>query len=345
MGTEAAESQSDSSIQSLTSKLEPAGDSSTAVGQLQRALDSVQDIEGIYNSKKSELQQIEDGLKEQSGIVDRCRAEMEEADGAVLAARKRITELEQELSTKQREAQQQRTLATSDLSSRKSNLTADVAEIDKKLEDLREKAKKLQAREPLEAGQAPPDDAKVQEIMGQLKQQATQLKSRRAEMQAELSKANVDPATAQDEAQRLESEANGLHDQLNFVRSSELQELERSHVGRRESWQHETSRLQEIRSIRDSLDRECSDLKRQLDERWRVWQPLWSARLSSWHERASALGEAQVCTHQFSASVSRTWDTFREEEAVRGEVLRAVANVQENLAALSQQLTEIGVLQ
>ena len=45
--------------------------------------------------------------------------------------------------------------------------------------------------------------------------------------------------------------------------ASELQELERSHVGRRESWQQETLRMQEIRSMRDSLDRECGDLKRQ----------------------------------------------------------------------------------
>jgi len=47
---------------------------------------------------------------------------MEEADGAVSATRKRITEMELELSTKQREAQQQRTLASSDLSSRRTML-------------------------------------------------------------------------------------------------------------------------------------------------------------------------------------------------------------------------------
>lgn len=263
---------------------------------------------------------------------------MEEADGAVSATRKRIAEMEQELSTKQREAQQQRTLASSDLSSQRSRLTTDMEDIDQKLGKLREKAQKMQAGEPLEAGQPPPDAAKVQEIMGQLKQQATQLKQRKAEIQADLSKANVDPAAAQDAAERLEQEADGLRDQLNFVRSSELQELERSHVARREAWQQETGRLQEIRSLRDSLDRECSDLKRQLDERWRVWRPLWSSRLNCWHERASALGEAQVGYHRFNESVNSTWDVFREEEAVRGEVLQAVTNVQENLSALTQQL-------
>jgi len=181
--------------------------------------------------------------------------------------------------------------------------------------------------------------------MGQLKQEAAKLKSRRAEIQAELSKASVDPVAAQDAAERLEQESNGLHDQLNFVRSSELQELERSHVARREAWQQETGRLQEIRSQRDSLERECSDLKRQLDEQWRVWRPLWSSRLNCWHERASALGEAQVCHHRFSEAVSRTWDVFQEEESVRGDVLTAVANVQDTLSVLSQQLEGIGVLQ
>lgn len=343
--TESAETQSESSINSLTSKLEMTGDANAAVGGLQNALDSVQEIEGIYLGKKAELQQLEEALKQQSGSVDLVRVEMEEADGAVSATRKRITELEQELSSKQREAQQQRTLASSDMGSRRSKLLADVEEIDLNLGKLRERAQKLQAAEPLEPGQAPPDAAKVQEVMGQLKQQASGLKTRRAEMQAELTRANVDPATVEETAQRLEQECNSLRDQLNFVRSSELQELERSHVGRREGWQQETLRLQEIRSMRDSLDRECGDLKRQLDERWKVWQPLRSARLTSWHERASALGEAQVRNHRFSATVSNAWDMFREEEAVRGEVLAAVASVQDQLGALSQQLTDIGVLQ
>lgn len=343
--TEAAETKSESSINSLTSKLERTGDANAAVGQLQQAIGSVQEIETIHNGKQAELKQLEEALNQQSGAVEHCRHEMEEADRAVSAVRKRITELEVELSTKQREAQQQRTLASSDLSSHRSKLTSDTEEIDQKLGKLRETAQKMQAGEPLEPGQPPPDAAKVQELMGQLKQKATQLKTRRAEIQAELSKANVDPAAAQEAAQKLEQEAEKLRDQLNFVRSSELQELELSHASRRETWQQETSRLQEIRSLRDSLQRECSDLKRQLDERWRVWQPLWSSRLKSWHERASALGEAQVSNHRFTEIVTNAWDVFREEEAARAEVLQAVSRVQENLAALSQQLEEVGGLQ
>merc|ERR1711972_776928 len=256
--------------------------------------------------------------------------------------RKRITEMEVELSSKQREAQQQRTLASSDLSSRRSKLTADVEEVDQKLAKLRGKAQQLQNKEPLEPDQPPPDEAKVQEIMGQLKQQATQLKQRKAELQAELSKSNVDPAAAQDAALKLEQEASSLHEQLNFVRSSELQELEQSHVARREHWQRETSRLQEVRSMRDSLGRECEDLKRQLDERWKVWQPLWSSNLTRWHGKASTLSEAQLRNHRLVETVNSTWEMFREEETLREEVLQVVATAQERLSALSHQLAQIG---
>merc|ERR1719356_904486 len=102
--------------------------------------------------------------------------------------------------------------------------------------------------------------------MGQLKQQASQLKQKKAECQAELNKSNVDPATAQENALKMEGEADTLRDQINFVRVNELQELERSHATKREAWQRETSRVQEIRSMKDSLDREVAELKRQLDE-------------------------------------------------------------------------------
>lgn len=341
---EAAEVTSASAIDSLRQSWAE-GDSNASTGELQRALDRVQEIESHYNGKKAELQELEDALKEQSQVVDQGRLQMEDADGAVSAVRKRITELETELSNKQREAQQQRTLASSDLSSRKSKVTGEMEDVDAKLGKLREKAQKLQAGEPVEPGQGPPDAAKVQEVMGQLKQEAAKLKQRKAELQAELSRSNVDPAVAQETAQRLDSEANGLHDQLNFVRSSELQELERTHVLHRESWQQETNRMQEIRSLRDSLERECGDLKRQLDERWKVYQPLWSERLGRWRERASALSEAQVRNHHFSETVNHTWEMFREEETARGEVLQAVASVQDILGSLSQQLADVGVLQ
>jgi hypothetical protein len=340
---ESAETQSASALEGLTKALST--DSAASSSDLDRALGGVQEIEGHYLGRKENLMQLEEQLRDQGAFVETCRKEMEEADGAVSATRKRITEMEQELSSKQREAQQQRTLATSDVSARRSHLTTEMEEVEQKLEKLREKAQKLQNSEPLEAGEAPPEPAKVQEIMGQLKQQATQLKQRRAEIQAELSKSNVDPAAAQDAALKLEQEANTLHEQLNHVRASELQELEQSHIARREAWQRETSRLQEIRSMRDSSDRECTELKRQLDERWKVWRPLWSARLTHWHERASALSEAQLRNHRFVETVNSTWDKFREEESVREEVAQAVATAQDSLAEISRQLAEIGALQ
>mmetsp|Transcript_82615 Transcript_82615/g.130161 ORF Transcript_82615/g.130161 Transcript_82615/m.130161 type:complete len:944 (+) Transcript_82615:147-2978(+) len=341
--TQSAEAQSSSSLDGLSAALQV--DAQASQGDLDRALESVQGIEEHYLSKRDELTQLEEQLREQGGVVDACKNEMEDEDRAVTATRKRLTEMETELSSKQREAQQQRTLASSDLSSQRSRLTANVEEIDQKLLKLREKAQKMQNGEPLEAGQAPVDPAKVQEVMAQLKQQAAQLKQKKAELQGELSRSNVDPAAAQENALKLEGEADGLRDQINFVRVNELQELERSHALKRESWQRETSRVQEIRSIRDSLDREVSELKRQLDERWKTWRPLWSARLNHWHEKASALSEAQLRNHQFVEKVNANWQTLREEETVRAELLQAVAHAQDQLSVLAQQLSELGVMQ
>lgn len=341
--TKSAEAQSSSSLDGLSAALQVGSQASQ--GDLDRALGDVQGIESHYFGKRDELTQLEEQLREQGAIVDSCKNEMEAEDKAVTATRKRLTDMETELGSKQREAQEQRTIATSDLSSQRSRLTANVEEIDTKLLKLREKAQKMQNGEPLEAGQPPVDAAKVQEVMAQLKQQAAQLKQKKAEFQAELSKSSVDPATAQANAVKLEGEADTLRDQINFVRVNELQELERSHAIKREAWQRESSRVQEIRSVRDSLDREVAELKRQLDERWKTWRPLWSSRLNHWHDKASALSEAQLRNHQFGEKVNSNWQMLREEETVRAEVLRAVGNAQDQLSTLTQQLSELSSLQ
>jgi chromosome segregation ATPase len=338
-----AEAQSASSLDGLSAALEV--DSQASQGDLDGALQGVQGIESHYLGKRDELTQLEEQLRQQGAITESCKNDMENEDRAVTDTRKRLIEMETKLSSKQREAQQQRTLASSDLSSQKATLTRNCEEIDTNLLKLRDKAQKLQNGEPLEAGQAPVDTAKVQEVMADLKQQAAKLKQKKAEYQAELGKSSVDPATAQENALKLESEADELRDQINFVRVNELQELERSHATKREAWQRETSRVQEIRSIRDSLDREVAELKRQLDERWKTWRPLWSARLNHWHEKASALSEAQLRSHQFSEKVTTTYQMLNDEDAARAEVLRAVASAQEQLSALQHQLTDIADLQ
>jgi septation ring formation regulator EzrA len=63
--------------------------------------------------------------------------------------------------------------------------------------------------------------------------------------------------------------------------------------------------------------------------------------LNHWHEKASALSEAQLRSHQFSEKVTSTYQMLNDETAARAEVLRAVASAQEQLSALQQQLTDI----
>lgn len=310
-----------------------------SVADLEQALQSVREVEATHDGERDQLRELEGSLVGQTRVAEERRNEMEEADSAVAAVRKRIAEMEQELSSKQREAQQKRTLASSDMSSRRAQTSKDVEEIDKDLNKLREKAQRLS--EAREGANSPITEEKAQEMMSQLKQQAAELKKRRAELQQELQQVSMDPAVAQDLATKLEQEATQFHEHLNFVRTSELQELERNHVARREAWQQETTQLQEIRAQRDSYERKLRDLRRQLDERWAVWQRLWSARLGRWHERARALSEAQLTSHCMGEIVSTGWDAFHDEEAARQEVLQAVATAQENLAALAQQLSAV----
>merc|ERR1719221_1891292 len=119
----------------------------------------------------------------------------------------------------------------------------EVEQIDKEIASIKDKFQKIQAGETPEGESAPLSPVAAQEVAGQLRQQAAKCKARRAELQAELQKLSVDPASAQESALRLTQEASELHEQLSHLRGSELTELEREHVARREAWQSETTRL------------------------------------------------------------------------------------------------------
>jgi len=272
---------------------------------------------------------------------------MEEADSAVVAARKRISDMEQELTSKQKQAQYQRTMAATDSSSHKDKLTGDIEQIDKKLAQMREKAQKFQAGEALPDGTPAPDAAGLPEVMTQLRAQATQLKQKKAELQAELQKWQSladDPESAQAAAADLEREAGELQERLTALRTGELSELERQHCDQREAWQMETAQLSRARSSRDSCAREKGDLERQVSERWQRWRPLWSARLTRWHERAAALSDAQVRCRGLEDAVSAGWELLREEDETRHAVLVAIGQAQEDLARLAQQVASVGDL-
>eukprot|EP00927_Polykrikos_kofoidii_P036031 TRINITY_DN30477_c0_g2_i1.p1 TRINITY_DN30477_c0_g2~~TRINITY_DN30477_c0_g2_i1.p1 ORF type:complete len:217 (-),score=53.42 TRINITY_DN30477_c0_g2_i1:303-929(-) len=201
---------------------------------------------------------------------------------------------------------------------------------------LREEAAKVQAS----AAQSG-EPAKAQELMAPLRQKAQRCKQQRAEKQAELDKINTDPKQLEEAAARSERQAVDLQDQLTRLRESELGGLERSHFDSRLLWQQHTSKLQEFRWQRDTAERTVAEVKRQLDERWRRWQPLWSSRVRRWHDRSVALGDAQTAGKQFSSLLSGNWDLLHEEQAARQAVLQSVAKLQEHIGRLTEQIVAI----
>ena len=116
-----------------------------------------------------------------------------------------------------------------------------MTQIEARIASLREVARKLQAGEPLKEGERPLDEAKAQEMMTDLKTEAQEKKGKRQELQAQLAKLTGDPAAANDEALRLEREAQELHQRLTQMRSVDLTELERANMGMRDQWQQAPS--------------------------------------------------------------------------------------------------------
>eukprot|EP00928_Gymnodinium_smaydae_P063509 TRINITY_DN47061_c0_g1_i1.p1 TRINITY_DN47061_c0_g1~~TRINITY_DN47061_c0_g1_i1.p1 ORF type:complete len:978 (+),score=151.58 TRINITY_DN47061_c0_g1_i1:64-2997(+) len=307
---------------------------------LEAALASVQELEDVHYRKHEEWSHLQQVYEQQNLALETATNEMEEADRKVAGMRKIISDMEQELSNKQREAHTQRSLASSDRGAAQANLRSEMEKADQRLAALREKAAKLQASQ--ESGQPAVDPAKIPELMAQLKQDAQKCKQRKAELQDELQKLCADPEAIEAAAQTAERQAVELQEQLATLRTSGLTDLERAHFASREVWRDETTRLQEVRVQRDSAGRERDEFKRQMDERWRRWNQLWSARLKSWRERAIALGDSRSSNRGFQGAVSETWDLLREEQVARQNVLEAVAGAQQRLQRLAEQMVEVG---
>lgn len=322
-------------LEGLTKVAEFDVDSSEA--QFRAALEKVHELEGCHQVKVQELAQFEEVTKQQIDCVEQCNKAVEEADRQVAATRKSITDLEDELRNKQIEAHRQRSVALADFGAETNKVNDEIQQIEKRVAVLREKAAEVQSSES--------DPEKVKELMNPLKQEAAKLKQRRKDLQTELERLQLGPEEAQNAATRLELEVNAMQEQLTGVRTSQLVVLERGHAETREAWQQASSRMQEVRMRRDHLEREVGELKRQMEERWRLWRPLWSAKLNRWHERAAALSQAQVLGKQFAESVDTTWQLFQEERRSRHQVLQAVATTQERLAALARDMASIGDVQ
>eukprot|EP00929_Paragymnodinium_shiwhaense_P077143 TRINITY_DN39707_c0_g1_i1.p1 TRINITY_DN39707_c0_g1~~TRINITY_DN39707_c0_g1_i1.p1 ORF type:complete len:1008 (-),score=271.90 TRINITY_DN39707_c0_g1_i1:123-3146(-) len=326
------EQQSSSSLDTLQQTLQL--ESNASEGDIRGALAKAQEAESRLAAKNEEWQQLAAVCDEQGQIVEQYQQEMEEAERKVAATRKTISDIEQELSGKQREAQTARLLASSDRAGLQTRLQHELSEIETKMLKFREQAATLQA--------STPDPTELQEKMNQLKQEAQKPKVRRQEIQDELKKLTADPAEMEESAVRAERAAVELQEQLTALRSSELVELERAHYGSREMWQQQTTRLQDLRWKRDGAERERSQLKSQLDGCWQLFQPLWSSRLKSWQEKSSALSEAQVRGRRFGAIVENNWTIFNEEQEARQAVLAAIGEAQRSLQRLAEQVVAVG---
>lgn len=336
-----SESRSTGSLEGLHRELEQNLDAS-ADAEMARALASVQELEVYYEEKREEWRLFDEAHKELDAQVDVASKAMEEADRRVVAMRKLISDLEQELSGKQREAQTMRMLASSDNTATKARLEGEIEQVDNRLSSLRAKAAKLQTGGD---GSTPPmEPAKVTEIMAQIKQEAQKMKTKRADLHAELQKVSADPKTLEESACRAERQAVELQEQLTKLRSFELSELERAHLGSRQVWQTSTTQQQDIRVRRDAAGRESDELSRQLADRWRVWRPLWAERLKTWQARSRALSEAQVCGRKLETTVGDNWTLLEKEQAARRDALQAVAAAQQALADLVEQLVAVGDL-
>lgn len=316
-------------------------DATTTFQEVQRMLHGVEEAEQNYTTRHQDFSTMDEATTSQQQAVEAANNEMREAEQAVEAMRKRILDMEQEVRSKQLHAQTQRTLASSDLTAQRRQVSDELESIKNKVTALREKAQKLNAGQPLEEGGIPLDAVKKEEVMVQLKKEHAAYKPRTVELEAQLKSLSVDPQQAHDNAVRAEQEATQLQQELIALRTSDLLQLEQHHAARREMWQRSATILQQARGSRDAGEFEVAELKRQLDMRWRQWQPLWSQRLKMWHDRRVALSEVTVSMTLLQEAVEQIEDALRHEQHARHEVLNAIARLQERLQELAHHMNSI----
>lgn len=308
--------------------------------ELEVKLNGMREVECTYLAKKEELAGHQAELKRQDALVEAANTAMEKADKAVQDTRKRIIELETQITTKHREAHSKRTMASSDFSALKGKNMAEMDQIKQKQARIRERAVKIQAGEPLKDGGVPLDASAAQEEMTRLKQESAQLKARNAELTLEQQKMEVDPATLEQQAREAEEAVVRISGERDALRAG-LQDLEVEHAQARDLWQAAMKNLQAARQNKEFAERECSGLKQQLDTVWASWQPLWARRLEAWGSRVRTLAQAQQGFRQLVEAVGQSWESLRAERALRKEVMSAVLDLQGQLASLTRELQAV----
>lgn len=285
-----------------------------------------------YIARCDEQQQHGAMLKSHEEQVEAVKAVMEAADKAVQEIRSRVAALEDEISQRQREVQSKRTLASSDLAATRNRLAKELEEIKQQQTQLREKALQLQK----EQDGRPLEGAAARE-MDKLKAESSKLRARAGELSQEHQACAVDPQQLEQQALAAEAGLQARCEQRDALRA-ESQGLEEHFGQTRADWQQAMSGLQQARQEKEAADLEATSLKRHLEGQWAAWQPSWSRRLQIWRQRMALLAAARKATEGLASTASDGWERLRREAAQRSAVLEAVDGLQQQLAALVQDL-------
>eukprot|EP00439_Symbiodinium_sp_Y106_P031822 s1777_g3.t2 len=288
-----------------------------------------------YIARCDEQQQHGAVLKSHEEQVEAVKAVMEAADKAVQEMRSRVAALEDDISQRQREVQSKRTLASSDLTATRNRLAKELEEIKQQQTQLREKALQLQK----EQDGRPLEGAAARE-MDKLKAESSKLRARAGELSQEHQACAVDPQQLEQQALAAEAGLQARCEQRDALRV-ESQGLEEHFGQTRADWQQAMSGLQQARQEKEAADLEATSLKRQLEGQWAAWQPSWSRRLELWRRRMALLAAARKATESLASTASDGWERLRREAAQRSAVLEAVDGLQQQLAALVQDLSSI----
>jgi len=297
-------------------------------------LQSMRQTEVEYLARCHEQDQQSSSLRSEEEQVANAKTGMENAEKVLQEMRNRIASYEADISTRQKEVQNKRTMASSDMQATRNHLSSELEGIKQKQTKLRERALQLQSEM---QGDGSSEAAKEME---RLKAEAGRLKGRAAEVSQELQAASVDPQQLEQQASAAERAVQHLCEQRDELRS-ELQGLEEEHLQARSDWQQAVSSLQHARQEKEVADLQSSTLKRQLEGQWTSWHPLWSKRLQAWRSRSQVLAKAGKAAELLSRAAQDAWNMLRREAALRHEALEAVENLQHQLSTLAHDLSSI----
>lgn len=108
-------------------------DANSSEAEMGRALGAVKELEEVQQGKSAQVTEFCEEHDAQNSAVEEASKSMEEADRKVVAMRKLILELEDDLKNKHTEAQNMRTLASSDRSAMQARVNSEIEQVERKV--------------------------------------------------------------------------------------------------------------------------------------------------------------------------------------------------------------------